>query len=201
MHVAQRRPLVVGQLRRHPRPGVGFGQSAADQPLHPQFRVRPHPDHQVEGRGGRQRGEQRDVVDHHRIGGGACCWISANLARTSGWVIRSSVGRAAGSANTTAASAARSSAPSAADHVGAEALGDGRQAGRAGRDHLPGQLVGIDDDRAALAQGAATTVDLPDPMPPVTATVIIDRTLSLRSRDRRSPDTRPRLPGQAQPDT
>ena len=151
--VTQRRPLLIGQLRRHPRPGVGLGQPPADQPVHPQFRVRPHPHHQVKRRGGGQRGEQRDVVDHHRIRRGACRWISANLDRTSGWVIPSRALRASGSAKTTDARAARSSAPS--GPIIAAPKASARPRGRvSGRDDLPGQLVGVDHHRAAVAERA-----------------------------------------------
>ena len=87
--------------------------------------------------------------------------------RTAGWTMASRSARAAGSANTIRPSAARSSSPSGPSEVVPEPRGDRGRGRLAGPGHLPGDLVGIDDDRRrALARWAAT-VDLPQPIGPV----------------------------------
>ena len=70
-----------------------------------------------------------------------------------GWVIASSRRRASGSAKTRAASRLRSSAPAGVEDARAErARRPPASAGRAGRDHLARERVGVDDRDAAGAE-------------------------------------------------
>ena len=70
-HVGQRRALVVGDLRPDPGPGIGLGQPASTSrcdPWSPPPR-RPRPPG-GKPRGHRERPQQRNVVDHDRVGRG-----------------------------------------------------------------------------------------------------------------------------------
>ena len=95
---------------------------------------------------------------------------SALRRRRAGGRSPSSAASRSGSANTTRPSAARSSEPSAASTSRPE-LATTAASPASRLDGLAGQRVGVDDDGAVRREQPATS-DLPDPMPPVSPTVI-----------------------------
>ena len=169
--VAQFGPFVIAELGGHPRAGILLGEPPGDQPLHSDLRVRAHADHEVERGRGRGSGQQGECRSTTTASGAAASRRWANLARTNGCVMLSRRALAPWSEKTTAARAARSNEPSAAIILLPNS------AATAARPGEPGATTSLASTSESMttaprSRSCAATVDLPDPMPPVTAMVI-----------------------------
>ena len=144
-------PLLVGGLRGDAGARVGLGQAAPHQPRDPGLHVGLDDEHEVVGARLAGLDQQRDVLDDDGVVRRAAVSSAGPGAHQRVDDAVEPRARRRRRRPPRPAPAGRASRPTVST-PGAERLDDGRQSRRAGRDHLAGEAVGVDDTRAALGE-------------------------------------------------